>query len=81
MGEWPYLMSSKISGLSRSLCFILSFMAVMMELALSSAPCLEDFSAAPAKHTTQAVPRQFLAVAGRAGTAPPPRAHIHHGNS
>lgn len=65
-------MSSKISGMSRSRCFILSFMAVMMELALSSAPCLEDFSAAPAKHTTQAVPKLFWIAAGCAGTAPRP---------
>jgi hypothetical protein len=42
-----YRMSSKISGLVRSRCFILSFMAVMMICVLSSAPCLELFSAAP----------------------------------
>ena len=40
-------MSSKISGLSLTLAFILSFMATMMALALSSAPCLALFSAAP----------------------------------
>ena len=40
-------MSSNSSGLSRSLSFILSFMAMMMVLALSSAPCFELFSAAP----------------------------------
>lgn len=76
-----YLISSKISGMSRSRCFILSFMAVMMELALSSAPCLEDFSAAPAKHTTQAVPRLFWAAAGYAGTAPPPRVQVRNDHS
>lgn len=42
-----YRMSSKISGLSLSLSFILSFMAVIILLALSSAPCFELFSAAP----------------------------------
>lgn len=42
-------MSSKISGFSISLCFILSFIAVIMLLALSSAPCFELFSAAPVK--------------------------------
>lgn len=46
--KWGYLISSNISGLSRSRCFILSFIAVMMLFALSSAPCLELFSAAPA---------------------------------
>ena len=40
-------MSSNISGLSLTLAFILSFMATMMALALSSAPCLALFSAAP----------------------------------
>lgn len=58
-------MSSKISGMSLSRCFIRSFIAVIMELALSSAPCLDDFSAAPAKHTAQAVP----IVLGRTGCA------------
>ena len=48
LGGWvPYLVSSKISGLSLTLAFILSFMATMMALALSSAPCLALFSAAP----------------------------------
>lgn len=42
-----YLINSKISGFSRSLCFILSFIAVIIEFALSSAPCLLLFSAAP----------------------------------
>lgn len=42
-----YLISSKISGFSRSLCFIRSFIAVIMLFALSSAPCFELFSAAP----------------------------------
>lgn len=42
-------MSSKISGLFRSRVFILSFIAVMMICVLSSAPCLELFSAAPDK--------------------------------
>lgn len=65
-------MSSKISGLSLSRCFILSFIAVMMELALSSAPCLDDFSAAPAKHTAQAVPRLFLLPWDAPGRPPRP---------
>ena len=43
-----YLIVSKISGLAFSLSFIRSFMATMIVLALSSAPCLELFSAAPA---------------------------------
>ena len=42
-----YLISSKISGRDVSLSFILSFMATIIVLALSSAPCLELFSAAP----------------------------------
>lgn len=42
-----HLMSSKISGLFLSLIFILSLMAIMMFWVLSSAPCLELFSAAP----------------------------------
>lgn len=42
-----YLISSKISGFSLSRCFILSFIAVIILLALSSAPCFELFSAAP----------------------------------
>lgn len=42
-----YLISSNISGFSRSLCFIRSFIAVMIVFALSSAPCFELFSAAP----------------------------------
>jgi len=41
------LMSSKISGWSRSRCNILSFIACIIDIALSSAPCLELFSAAP----------------------------------
>lgn len=41
-------MTSNTSGLFRSLIFILSFMAVMMVRVLSSAPCFELFSAAPA---------------------------------
>jgi hypothetical protein len=49
MGYLSYLISSKISGFSRSLFFMRSFMAVMMLFALSSAPCFELFSAAPAK--------------------------------
>lgn len=40
-------MSSNISGFSLSLCFIRSFIAVIILFALSSAPCLELFSAAP----------------------------------
>ena len=44
----PYRMSSKISGLLRSRVFMRSFMAVMMACVLTSAPCLELFSAAPA---------------------------------
>lgn len=44
-----YRISSKISGFSRSRCFMRSFMAVMIELALSSAPCFELFSAAPVR--------------------------------
>jgi hypothetical protein len=47
LGYLSYLISSKISGFSRSLFFIRSFMAVMMLFALSSAPCFELFSAAP----------------------------------
>lgn len=43
-----YLMSSKMSGFSSTLAFMRSFMATMMALALSSAPCLALFSAAPA---------------------------------
>lgn len=73
-----YLISSKISGLSRSRSFILSFIAVMMELALSSAPCLEDFSAAPAKHTAQAMPTSSWQSRDAPGAAPPPRTHIHY---
>lgn len=65
-------MSSKISGLSLSRCFILSFMAVMMELALSSAPCFEDFSAAPAKHTAQAVLTLPLVLRDAPGRLPRP---------
>jgi len=49
MGYLSYLINSKISGFSRSLFFMRSFMAVMMLFALSSAPCFELFSAAPAK--------------------------------
>ena len=45
-----YLMRSKTSGLSRSLSFMRSFMAMIMVLALSSAPCFELFSAAPRKN-------------------------------
>lgn len=48
--EWNvllYRMSSKISGLLRSRCFIRSFIAVMIICVLSSAPCFELFSAAP----------------------------------
>ena len=44
-----HLMRSNTSGLSRSLSFMRSFMAMMMVFALSSAPCLELFSAAPGK--------------------------------
>lgn len=44
-----YLMSSKISGWSRSRCNIRSFIACMIDMALSSAPCLELFSAAPVR--------------------------------
>ena len=40
------LINSKISGFSFSLSFIRSLIAVTIELALSSAPCLLDFSAA-----------------------------------
>ena len=47
MGYLSYLINSKISGFSRSLFFMRSFMAVMMLFALSSAPCFELFSAAP----------------------------------
>lgn len=39
--------TSKISGLFRSRIFIRSFMAMIMFCVLSSAPCLELFSAAP----------------------------------
>lgn len=46
-----YLSNSNISGLSQTRCFILSCIAVMTDCALSSAPCFELFSAAPAKHT------------------------------
>ena len=42
-----YLINSKISGRSVSRPFILSFMAMIIVLALSSAPCFELFSAAP----------------------------------
>ena len=42
-----YLISSNISGFCCSRSFIRSLMAFTMELALSSAPCLELFSAAP----------------------------------
>ena len=42
-----YLINSNISGLSLSRTFILSFIAIIILLALSSAPCLELFSAAP----------------------------------
>lgn len=73
-----YLINSKISGMSRSRCFILSFIAVMMELALSSAPCLEDFSAAPAKHTAQAMPTSSWQLRDAPGAGPPPRAHNHY---
>lgn len=47
-----YLSNSNISGLSQTRCFMRSCIAVMTDCALSSAPCLELFSAAPAKHTT-----------------------------
>lgn len=67
-----YLISSKISGLSRSRCFILSFIAVMMELALSSAPCFDDFSAAPAKHTAQAMPTSSWQLRDAPGVGPRP---------
>ena len=50
--KFSYLIKSNTSGLSFSLSFILSFMAMMMVLALSSAPCLELFSAAPDKVPT-----------------------------
>ena len=50
--EWSYLIRSNTSGFSFSRSFILSFMAMMMVLALSSAPCLELFSAAPDKVPT-----------------------------
>ena len=46
-----YLIVSKISGFEASLSFILSFMAMMIVLALSSAPCFELFSAAPELRT------------------------------
>lgn len=46
-----YLSNSNISGLSQTRCFMRSCIAVMTDCALSSAPCLELFSAAPAKHT------------------------------
>lgn len=52
MPRRTHRISSKISGFSRSLCFILSFIAVMMLFALSSAPCFELFSAAPEKWKT-----------------------------
>lgn len=42
-----YLMRSNISGLFLSLIFIRSFIAMMIFWVLSSAPCLELFSAAP----------------------------------
>lgn len=46
-----YLSNSNISGLSQTRCFMRSCIAVITDCALSSAPCLELFSAAPAKHT------------------------------
>lgn len=45
--RFTHLINSKISGFSFSLTFIRSLMAVTIELALSSAPCFELFSAAP----------------------------------
>ena len=42
-----HLINSKISGFCLSRCFMISFMAVIILLALSSAPCLQLFSAAP----------------------------------
>lgn len=53
MEAHTHLMSSKISGLFLSLIFILSLMAIMMFWVLSSAPCLELFSAAPKEEKTQ----------------------------
>lgn len=47
--DHTHRISSKISGFSRSLCFILSFIAVIMLFALSSAPCFVLFSAAPVR--------------------------------
>lgn len=47
-----YLSNSNISGLSQTRCFMRSCIAVITDCALSSAPCFELFSAAPAKHTT-----------------------------
>lgn len=44
---YSYLINSNISGFSCSRCFIRSRIAVIIEFALSSAPCLELFSAAP----------------------------------
>lgn len=49
----PHLISSKISGFSCSRCFMRSRIAVMIELALSSAPCFELFSAAPKRNKYQ----------------------------
>lgn len=49
------LMSSKISGLFRSLIFMRSFMAMMMFCVRSSAPCFELFSAAPAVNETELI--------------------------
>lgn len=71
---------SKISGLSRSRCFIRSFIAVIIELALSSAPCFDDFSAAPANDTTQAMQGLFASIAGCATKASPPCARSRYGH-
>ena len=57
-----YLMSSKISGFSSTRVFILSFMATMIALALSSAPCFALFSAAPRKASRKGKPVRWSFV-------------------
>ena len=55
-----YLISSNISGFCCSRSFIRSLMALTMELALSSAPCLELFSAAPEVKLSQRMKKERM---------------------
>ena len=57
--QWygTHLISSNTSGLSFSLSFIRSFIAMMIVFALSSAPCFELFSAAPAENNLKTFKR------------------------